>query len=428
MNQLHDFWDLVILVWHEGFLGVDVGSGVVAIGIFLGFLILRGLLSRFILGSLRVFVKRTAWEFDDMALEAMDPPMRAVPVVLGLFIAIYYLELEGTTHEIATDIMRTMITMVLFWALYRGIEPISRMFSGLERIISEEFVEWIVKTLKVVVIVVGAATVLQLWGIQIGPIIAGAGLFGVAVALGAQDLFKNLIAGILILGERRFRHGDWVRVEGLVEGTVESIGFRSTVVRRFDKAPVMVPNAQLSDTAVINFSQMIYRRIYWHIGVEYSTSIEQLRDIRDGIDDYISNHDDFVPPEQASKFVRIDRFNDSSIDILVYCFTKTTKWGEWLIVKEELAYKIMEIVDKAGTGFAFPSTSLYVETIPSERPESFVPPSKEKSDSKGSESDKSKSSKSEADRSDSYESETEQQPSDDVGSKSSGGDAEPAKE
>lgn len=380
MAQFQEFWNLVVQVWHEGFLGVDVGSGVVAIGIFLGFLVLRGLLARFIIGSLRVVVKRTAWEFDDLALEAIAPPMRAVPVVLGLFVAIYYLELEGKTHEIATDITRTMITMVLFWALYRGIGPLSRLFRSLETIISEEFVEWIVKTLKVVVIVVGAATILQLWGIQIGPIIAGAGLFGVAVALGAQDLFKNLIAGILILGERRFRHGDWVRVEGLVEGTVESIGFRSTVVRRFDKAPVMVPNAQLSDTAVINFSQMIYRRIYWHIGVEYSTSIEQLRQIRDGIDDYISNHDDFVPPEQASKFVRIDRFNDSSIDILVYCFTKTTKWGEWLIVKEELAYKIMEIVHEAGTGFAFPSTSLYIESIPSERPEAFVPPGSDKQD------------------------------------------------
>ena len=380
MAQFQEFWNLVVQVWHEGFLGVDVGSGVVAIGIFLGFLVLRGLLARFIIGSLRVVVKRTAWEFDDLALEAIAPPMRAVPVVLGLFVAIYYLELEGKTHEIATDITRTMITMVLFWALYRGIGPLSRLFRSLETIISQEFVEWIVKTLKVVVIVVGAATILQLWGIQIGPIIAGAGLFGVAVALGAQDLFKNLIAGILILGERRFRHGDWVRVEGLVEGTVESIGFRSTVVRRFDKAPVMVPNAQLSDTAVINFSQMIYRRIYWHIGVEYSTSIEQLRQIRDGIDDYISNHDDFVPPEQASKFVRIDRFNDSSIDILVYCFTKTTKWGEWLIVKEELAFKIMEIVHEAGTGFAFPSTSLYIESIPSERPEAFVPPGSDKQD------------------------------------------------
>lgn len=428
IDQLHGFWGLVTEVWHEGFLGVDVGSGVVAIGIFLGFLVLRGLMARFIIGTLKVLTKRTHWDFDDLALEAIDPPMRAVPIVLGLFVSIYYLELEGKTHEIATDITRTMITVVIFWALYRAVGPISRLFRGLERIISEEFVEWIVKTLRVVVIVVGAATILQLWGIQIGPIIAGAGLFGVAVALGAQDLFKNLIAGILILGERRFRHGDWVRVEGLVEGTVESIGFRSTVVRRFDKAPVMVPNAQLSDTAVINFSQMMYRRIYWHIGVEYTTSIEQLREIRDGIESHIVEHKDFVPAERASTFVRIDRFSDSSIDILVYCFTETTKWGEWLQIKEELAYKIMEIVHKAGTGFAFPSTSLYIESIPSERPEAFVPPKdgNEAADRSGQKS--SKTSGSEQKRSDSYESETDKQPSDEGGSKSSGGGAEPAKE
>lgn len=386
MEQFQGFWDLVVQVWHEGFLGVDVGSGVIAIGIFFVFLVLRGLLARFIIGSLRVLAKRTPWEIDDLALEAIAPPMRAVPVVLGLFVSIYYLELEGQTQEIATDITRTMITMVLFWALYRAIEPISKLFSGLEKIISQEFVVWIVKAMRVVVIVVAAATILQLWGIQIGPIIAGAGLFGVAVALGAQDLFKNLIAGILILGERRFRHGDWVRVEGLVEGTVESIGFRSTVVRRFDKAPVMVPNAQLSDTAVINFSQMMYRRIYWNIGVEYSTSIEQLREIRDGIEQYIIAHKDFVPAERASTFVRIDSFSDSSIDILVYCFTETTKWGDWLKIKEELAYCIMEIVHKAGTGFAFPSTSLYIESIPSERPEAFVPPGSEQG---GSEQGKS---------------------------------------
>ena len=81
-----------------------------------------------------------------------------------------------------------------------------------------------------------AKEVLELWGIKIGPIIAGLGLFGVAVALGAQDLFKNLISGILVLVERRFQVGDWIFVEDVIEGTVESIGFRSTVVRRFDKS------------------------------------------------------------------------------------------------------------------------------------------------------------------------------------------------
>jgi len=217
--------------------------------------------------------------------------------------------------------------------------------------------------------------VLEIWGIQVGPILAGLGLFGVAVALGAQDLFKNLIAGILIIAERRFNKGDWIRVDGVVEGTVEQIGFRSTMVRRFDKAPVYVPNTDLSENAVTNFTAMTHRRIYWHIGVEYSTTLDQLKAIRDQIEAYIFNEAEFANPEDVSTFVRIDRFSNSSIDIMLYCFTNTTNWGEWLEIKERLAYKVKQIVEGTGTGFAFPSQSLYVQAVPGEAPEVFVPPS-----------------------------------------------------
>ena len=94
----------------------------------------------------------------------------------------------------------------------------------------------------------------------------------------------------------------------LLRGTVESIGFRSTVVRRFDKAPVMVPNARLSDTAVVNFASMSHRRIFWRIGVEYKTSGDQLRKIRDRIETYILENDNFAKPPEVPTFVRIDRF------------------------------------------------------------------------------------------------------------------------
>src|SRR5690606_27552327 len=144
-------------------------------------------------------------------------------------------------------------------------------------------VEWLVKAAKVAFVVLGVATILELWGIAVGPIIAGLGLFGVAVALGAQDLFKNLIAGLFVIGERRFFPGDWIHVDGVVEGTVQEIGFRTTTVRRFDRAPVYVPNARLADNAVTNFTRMSHRRIRWMVGVKYRTTLEQLREIRDGI-------------------------------------------------------------------------------------------------------------------------------------------------
>ena len=211
---------------------------------------------------------------------------------------------------------------------------------------------------------------MEIWGIEVLPLVAGLGLFGVAVALGAQDMFKNLIAGLFVIGERRFHKGDWIRVDGVVEGTVEKIGFRTTLVRRFDKAPVYVPNAHLSDNAVTNFSEMTHRRIKWLIGIEYSATRDQLQKIRDDIEAHISNNEDFAKPHDVATFVRIDRFSDSSIDILLYCFTVTTDWGEWLEIKESLALKIKDIVESAGTGFAFPSRSLYVESLP-DAPEVF---------------------------------------------------------
>jgi MscS family membrane protein len=102
--------------------------------------------------------------------------------------------------------------------------------------------------------------------------------------------------------------------------------------------------------------------------------VNQLRIIRDDIENYILESDDFAKPPEVPTFVRIDKFSDSSIDIMVYCFTKTTVWGEWLQIKEALAYGVKEIVEGAGTAFAFPSRSIYMETVAGEKPEVFVPP------------------------------------------------------
>ena len=381
-DDLRKFWDLTADVWQNGFGGVDIGRTINALLILFAFFVLRGLIAKFLIGWLRRLAKSTEWKIDDNIVDAIAPPLRTIPVVFGIFVAGNYMHFDGIVATIADNLTRSLISFTIFWTMLRAVSPLSRAFEKLVEVLSQELFEWIIKAIKVAVVVVGVATVLQIWGIQIGPIIAGAGLFGIALALGAQDLFKNLIAGILIIGEKRFRKGDWIHVEGVVEGLVETIGFRSTVIRRFDLAPVMVPNAQLSDTAVTNFSAMTYRRINWHIGVEYRTTTEQLAEICNGIRDFIVNDDEFVDPAEAHAHVRVDRFNDSSIDIIVYCFTHKKLLGEYLAIKERLAIKIMDVVHAAGTGFAFPSTSIYVESLPAaDRPEPFLPP-QEKTENK----------------------------------------------
>jgi MscS family membrane protein len=205
---------------------------------------------------------------------------------------------------------------------------------------------------------------LDIFGIQIGPLVAGLGLFSVAVALGAQDFFKNLIAGILIIGEHRFQPGDRIEVSGQLHGIVETIGFRSTVVRTFDTAPMTIPNKDLSDVKVINHGDMENRRLNWKINLIYSTTVEQLEAIRTEIKNYIINSDDFVSDPDLDPVVRVVELGSSSIDILIVAYSDPVGFAAYNEVKENLIFNIMQIVKENNSEFAYPSTSLYVESIP----------------------------------------------------------------
>ena len=375
MLQLKNFWEIVIDVWQQGVFGIQLGKILTAVFIFVLFLAIRKLITNHILKRLKILADKTVSQIDDKTIQALSQPISMIPVVLGLFFAFEYLDLEGLLGEIGLKLVRSFVVFIIFWIFYNLVDPFNFMLHKVTVVFSTAIRDWLLKVIKIVFIFIGTATILEIWGIKIGPILAGLGLFGVAVALGAQDLFKNLISGILIIAEKRFNIGDWILVDGVVEGTVEDIGFRSTIVRRFDKAPVYVPNSRLADSAVTNFSAMTYRRIFWHIAVEYHTTIPQLRQIRDQIEAYILENDAFVKPHEVSTFVRIDRFADSSIDIMLYCFTRSIIWGEWLEIKERLALKIKEIVEGAGSGFAFPSRTIYMSEPTGDKPEVFVPPS-----------------------------------------------------
>ena len=137
----------------------------------------------------------------------------------------------------------------------------------------------------------------------------------------------------------------------------------------------MVPNYKFAEQSVTNYTRRHHRRIRWLIGLEYRTSIDQLKNIRDEINNLIEKDDNFAKNQNASFYVRIDSFSDSSIDMLVQTFTITNDWAEFLKIKENLAVKIIEIVENNEAGFAFPSQSLYVEKLSDEKTEIFNPQS-----------------------------------------------------
>ncbi len=358
MNVLENFKELFLDVWREGVSGVNISEILIALSIFIFFLFLRGVFSKFVVKRLEKYVSKTSNKFDNSLVFSMEGPAKFFPIVLGFFVSTSYLSAEHGAIEL---INRSLITILIFWTFHQVIGPFSVVIKSVGGLLSRDLINWIIKAIKILILILGAAAVLELWGIKIGPIIAGLGLFGVAVALGAQDLFKNLISGILVLVEQRFQVGDWIFVDGVIEGTVESIGFRSTVVRRFDKSLATIPNFQFAENAVINNSQTTNRRINWVIGLEYRTTSDQLKKIKNEIEKYIKNSELFSKTGDTFLSVKIEQFAASSIDIRLICFTKTNHYLEWMEVKDTLAIEIKTIVENNKASFAFPSTSIYVE-------------------------------------------------------------------
>ena len=373
MQAIDSFILLFSDVWKQGIFGINASEIIIGLLIFLVFYVLRRLFARFLIARLSKIVLKTSSTLDDTVIEVIEGPLKFLPVVLGFFIASSYINFSSDIQSLIDLINRTLVTIFVFWLLHQLVIPFSFIIKKFENKISKPLVDWTLRGLKIIIFILGVVAILELWGIKVGPVIAGLGLFGVAVALGAQDLFKNLISGIMILMEGRFTVGDVILVSGEVEGVVEQIGFRSTLVRRFDSTPVMVPNYKFAEQSVTNYTRRHHRRIRWLIGLEYRTSVDQLKNIRDDISNIIENDNNFAKNENTSFFVRVDSFSDSSIDLLVQAFTVTNDWGEYLKIKEDLAVKIIKIVEKNSSGFAFPSQSLYVESLPFEKPEIFNP-------------------------------------------------------
>ena len=348
-------------VIYNGILGISllqIGSVTLILVISL---LMRNFFANFVVRRIKNLVLKTGNKIDDSLFESLIPPLKLLPIIFVFIFFSLYLQVDTSLSNFIKKINLTLTTIFIFWIIHQSLNTFFIFFEKLERVLTKGLTIWIFNSSKYLLIFLGIVAVLDVWGIKIGPIIAGLGLFGVAVALGAQDLFKNLISGILIIVERRFHLGDIIEVPGYATGTVEHIGFRSTLIRQFDTVTISIPNYVFSDTSIINYSKRKYRRIKWIIGLVYDTSTEQLKKICLDINESISKDNDFIINNDHQLFVRIEKFSESSIDILIQVFANTNEWEKYLIIKEKLAIKVKEIVEENKSSFAFPSQSIYVE-------------------------------------------------------------------
>ncbi|MFN4185985.1 MAG: mechanosensitive ion channel family protein [Hyphomonas sp.] len=384
VNELDTWWDqnapgwandataYIGSIWNEGAYGLTFGQIILVFLIMAVAILLRGLFARTLVVWVTRWAAGSSTRIDDALVKAIATPLKIIPVVAGIYASIQVLNVDPVVELYASRIIQSIVTLTIFWSLSRASRMLEYVLSDVKRSLSGPAVDWMIKALQFILVALGLGAVAQQWGIAVAPLLAGLGVFGIAVGLGAQDLFRNLISGLLIIGEKRFVPGEWILVDGVVEGTVVQINFRSTLVRRFDQSPVFVPNSKLADAAVTNFTRMTHRRIVWAVGVEYSTTVDQLKAIRQDIEDWLMKDDRIAKPPEVSLFVRVDKFNASSIDFLIYTFTRTTNWGEWLKVKEEFAYAVMDIIARNGAAFAFPSQTIYMNQP--DPPEIMAPP------------------------------------------------------
>lgn len=361
MDLVKNFYHQITKVFSDGVFGISLGDFAIILFSIIFSLLIRSVVARVLVNKVRSMVSKTGNKIDDKLFEALVPPFRLLPIVIVFLAITLYFDIESTLGLYFQKINNTLSTVFVFWLIHQALVPFSNLFNKLEKILTKGLVLWIVKSLKYLIIFLGIVAVLEVWGIKIGPVIAGLGLFGVAVALGAQDLFKNLISGIMILLEKRFQLGDVISVPGHTEGTVEHIGFRSTLIRKFDSTPITIPNYIFAEAPILNYTNRNFRRINWTIGLEYNSTLDQIKKLTRSISSYLENSDNFTVNDNYMSFVRLDKFNDSSIDVLILCFTSTKDWDKYLEIKEELAQFIKQQVEDLGLSFAFPSTSIYVE-------------------------------------------------------------------
>lgn len=294
----------------------------------------------------------------------------ATLLILGLWWwGLRLLDLDIRVQQVLWPPFKFCSAIIGIWASYRLISLISgyydqRLTTMSGSTVFPMLVPLISKTLKVIVLACGAVIILRTLDQDVGALLTGLGLGGLAFALAAQDTLKNFFGSLTLLGDRPFRVGDYVKIN-IVEGIVERVGLRSTRIRTFYDSIVTVPNAELTNSIIDNMGVRRWRRFREVIGLTYETPIEKLQAFRDAVRDAVCEHPHV---RKDIVHVRITALNASSIDVLVQCLIEASEYADEIAFREQLIFDIIRIARRLGVEFAFPTQSLHVESLPERSP------------------------------------------------------------
>jgi MscS family membrane protein len=324
-------------------------------------LLINFVVQRFLTG-LHKQLDKTKTQWDNIFIDALRKPLWYFLAMMAVSISIQLI-LRQEPNELLSKIdgyKNIGFLFIVIWFLVRFVKEGEKVFA--EKADTPEdltTVTAIARLLRLAIIITGVLTILQSLGYSVGGVLAFGGVGGIAIGFAAKDLLSNFFGGLMIYLDRPFSVGDWIRSpDRSIEGTVEHIGWRLTVIRTFDKRPLYVPNSAFTNIAVENPSRMKNRRIYETIGLRYA-DVMKVEAIVNDVKAMLKNHP--AIDNEQTMIVNFNAFNSSSVDFFVYTFTKTTDWIEFHEIKQDVLFKITQIVDHHGAEFAFPTQTLHIQ-------------------------------------------------------------------
>lgn len=313
--------------------------------------------------ALRQIVSKTDNAFDDALVAASRGPVILLWSVVASRILLNWIALAPPAQRVVVEAQKALAVIAVYWLLLRAIGVLQDALPRQRWTETHPALRSLIplggRIARILVFAAGALTVVAQFGYPIATILAGLGIGGIAIALGAQKTLEHFFGSVSIGVDQPFRVGDWVNAGG-VTGSIEAIGLRSTRIRTIDRTVVTIPNGQLAESQTENFGERERIRLAATIGVEYGTSAATIRRIRDEIEALLRAHPR-TWPERVQ--VRFFQFGASSLDIEVLCWIETTVFDEFRAIREELLLGIMQVVEGNGASFAFPTQTVHLRQL-----------------------------------------------------------------
>jgi MscS family membrane protein len=301
----------------------------------------------------RVLQKRTKTTLDERMLEAIEPPLRFLIGIVGIWAALAVLKMSGPLRIVAYHIMSSLIAVAIFWALYRSVDVVADAVRALTRrkpggplttALDKKLLDAVQQLTRMLIILITFSVIMEEWGYSIAGLMAGLGLGGLAVALAAQDALANLIGYFVILADEPFVLGEFV-VIGDQSGTVERMGLRSARLRTSDQSLVAVPNKTIVNSNVVNWSRLTKRRLNMTFGLDYEASPASVLSVIQAIREMLQTHE---LVQSDSVIVQFADLTESALKLTIICFMKTPAWADFQAARQDINFRIMKIMQDRG--------------------------------------------------------------------------------